>query len=88
MAREGIVHFYVIPLEQHASATTTWLVCKGSPSNCVGVQDDVIEATAQAVRMATYQVLSGDAAQVHVRDAGATNWRTVWCPPGAVPRFP
>jgi hypothetical protein len=87
VAPDDSVHFYVIPLEQQASATTIWLVCKGSPSNCVGVQADVIEAIAQAVRMANYQVLSGGMAQVHVRDAGATSWRTVWCPPGSTPHF-
>jgi hypothetical protein len=85
---DGVVDFYVTSFTQFSSSRRTWLVCRESVSNCVGIQDDVEAATAQAIRMAGYHASAGQAAQVHVQqDQGTAPWRTVWSSPDSVPRF-
>jgi len=81
---DAAVDFYVTPLVQ--SGGVSWLVCKNALSHCVGIQDDIIAATAQAIQMAQYHA-ANIAAQVHVRNAESAAWRTVWCSPNVTPRF-
>lgn len=88
MANDGIVDFYVAALTQFASSKVTWLVCKDTLANCVGVQDSLEAATAQAIRMAEYHARSGLDAQVHVQERESAQWRTQWAAPGTAPRHP
>ena len=89
MIADGVVDFYVTSLAHFSSSQRTWLICRESLSNCVGIQDDLAAATAQAIRMAGYHTSAGQLAQVHVQqDQGTAPWRTVWCSPDCVPRFP
>ena len=89
MIADGVVDFYVTSLAHFSSSQRTWLICRESLSNCVGIQDDLAAATAQAIRMAGYHTAAGQLAQVHVQqDQGIAPWRTVWCSPDSVPRFP
>jgi len=75
---EGVLHFHVTLLKLHAASSELWLVCRGSTSNCVGVQDSQEAAIAQAMRMATYVASTGTATQVHVQDKTDGPWRMVW----------
>jgi hypothetical protein len=88
VAVDGIVDFYVAALTQFATSKVTWLVCKDTLVNCVGVQDDFASATAQAIRMAEYHAQRGLGAQVHVQARDSAQWRTLWTAPGVDPRFP
>jgi hypothetical protein len=83
------VDFSVTSLVHFATSGREWLVCKDSVSNCVGVQDDVEAATAQAIRMAQYYAARRDDVQVHIEVPGAAgHWRTIWHHPDFEPRFP
>jgi len=86
---DGVVDFYVTALNHFSSSRQTWLVCRETVSNCVGIQDDLAAAVAQAIRMAGYHASAGQAAQVHVQqEQGLAPWRTVWCSPDSAARFP
>jgi len=85
---DGVLDFFVTALPHFSSSRRTWLVCRESLSNCVGIQDDVAAATAQAIRMAGYHAAGGQAAQVHLQqDEGTARWRTIGCSPESAPRF-
>jgi len=86
---DGVLDFYVTALDHFSSPRQTWLVCRETVSNCVGVQDDLPAAIAQAIRMAGYHVSAGQPVQVHVQqEHGLAPWKTVWCSPDSAARFP
>jgi hypothetical protein len=82
---ETTIELYVLPLRQLDAVV--WMICKASPSNCVGIQEDVDQAKAQAIRMAEYGLLAGVPTQVHWQESPGAPWQTIWCSPDAVPRF-
>jgi len=82
------VEFYVSPFDYVTSRVRDWLVYLESPYRCLGVFEDVTEATKKAIYMAEYRVLCGKIAQVHVRQEYGSPWKTVWCSPDTAPRFP
>jgi len=86
---DAVVDFYVASLAHFATSNREWLVCRDDVSCCVGVQDDLESAIAQAIQMAQYYEARGDDVQVHVETSGtAEHWRTIWHRPDFTPRFP
>ena len=87
MKADRNVDFYITSASHVASTEQEWLVCKESLSYCVAIHDDLAAATADAIQMADFDVACGQVAQVHVQEHPSAQWRTVWCSPGAIPRF-
>jgi len=87
VAADDAVEFLILPMTHWVSAAKTWLVCRGTVSNCVGIQDSLASAVAQGVRMAEYSHSCGRPAQVHVQESPAAAWRTAWHSPNLPPRY-
>ena len=87
MEWETTIELYVLPFRQLSGAVVVWMICKGNPSNCVSIQENVEEAKAQAIRMAEYGVLAGEATQVHWKESPGAQWQTIWWSPDTAPRF-
>ena len=87
VASDGTVEFLIVSMTHWASPARTWLVCRGSLSNCVGIQDDLASAVAQGLRMATYIDSCGQLAQVHMQASPDAPWHTVWHSQKVSPRY-
>ena len=87
MANDGTVEFLIVSMTHWASPARTWLVCRGSLSNCVGIQEDLASAVAQGLRMAKYTDSCGQLAQVHMQASPGAPWRTVWHSEKVAPRY-
>jgi hypothetical protein len=74
---EKAVDFFVTPKIRESDNKVNWLVYRRSLNVCVEAASDPAAAIAKAMRLAEFCALGGQAAQVHVRDAGDAHWRTV-----------
>ena len=82
------VEFYVSPFDYITSKVRDWLIYIEQPYRCLGVYADAATAIKEAIHMAEYRVMSGKAAQVHMRLESKALWQTVWHSPDTTPRFP
>ena len=82
-----MVEFLIVSMTHWGSTERTWLVCRGSLSHCVGIQDELASAIAQGLRMASYVESCGGLAQVHVQESPAEPWHTLWHSAKSKPRY-
>ena len=80
---------YFVGLDDPSTAMQPrWYVSRGAPACCLGLFRRAGDALAQAMALAGYRAIEGQAAQVHLQDHTDGAWRTLWCSEGTTPRFP
>jgi hypothetical protein len=81
------VDFYIVLLQFASIAREQWLICAKPGSECLAVDETRSAAIAHARRMAEYHVSADRSVQIHEQQDGLS-WKTIWCSPDSVPKYP